>query len=144
VLILLTASCSRKSVHPPDDERFGKWSVNFSTNPQGDIDKALMSLDEGEVTFTRKPTTIDPKLLPQLAGPYETPTGAKFKVVFSEDGNLSIVFPGQPDEKLIPYQGLKFRVPEFSDVIFEFVVENGQVKSLKQRDASGEYTFTRK
>jgi CubicO group peptidase (beta-lactamase class C family) len=128
----------------PDDERFGKWSVSFSTNPQGDIDKAVMSLDEGEVTFTRKPTTIDPKLLAQLAGPYETPNGAKFTVVLSEDGNLSIIFPGQPDEKLIPYKGLKFRIPEFSDVILEFVVENGQVKSLKQRDASGEYTFMRK
>jgi CubicO group peptidase (beta-lactamase class C family) len=128
----------------PDDERFGKWSVNFSTNPQGDIDKAVMSLDEGEVTFTRKPTAIDPKLLAQLAGPYETPNGAKFKVVLSEDGNLTLIYPGQPDEKLIPYKGLKFRIPEFSDVILEFVVENGQAKALKQRDASGEYTFTRK
>jgi hypothetical protein len=38
----------------------------------------------------------------------------------------------------------KFRIPEFSDVIFEFVMENGQVKSLKRRDASGEYKLTRK
>jgi len=28
----------------PDDEQDGKWSVNFQTNPQGDIDKATMSL----------------------------------------------------------------------------------------------------
>ena len=39
----------------PDDEIYGKWSVNFLTNPQGELDKVLMSLDEGEVTFTRKP-----------------------------------------------------------------------------------------
>ena len=118
--------------------------MNFSTNPQGDVDRALMSLDEGEVTFTRKPTTIDPKLLQQFTGPYETPTGGKFQVVLKEDGSLSIVFTGQPEQKLVPYKGLQFRIPEFSDVIFEFVVENGQVKSLKQRDASGEFTFTRK
>src|SRR2546428_10726865 len=30
----------------PDDEQDGKWSVNFSTNPQGEIAKALVSLDE--------------------------------------------------------------------------------------------------
>jgi hypothetical protein len=45
----------------PDDERFGKWSVNFSTNPQGDIDRALMSLDEAEVTFVRRHQTLDGK-----------------------------------------------------------------------------------
>ena len=28
----------------PDDEIDGKWSVNFLTNPQRDIDKAVMSL----------------------------------------------------------------------------------------------------
>src|SRR6202521_356847 len=38
----------------PNDEEDGKWSVNFSTNPQGDIDKATMSLDEGEVTLVRR------------------------------------------------------------------------------------------
>ena len=37
----------------PDDEQDGMWSVNFSTNPQGDIDKATMSLDEAEATFTQ-------------------------------------------------------------------------------------------
>ena len=29
-------------------------------------------------------------------------------------------------------------------MVFEFVVENGQVKALKQRDPSGEYVFHRK
>jgi len=31
---------------------------------------------------------------------------------------------------------LKSLIPEFSDLIFEFATENGQVKSFKQRDAS--------
>lgn len=35
----------------PDDLQDGKWSVNFSTNPQGDTDKAKCPLDEPEATF---------------------------------------------------------------------------------------------
>ena len=128
----------------PDDERFGRFSVNFLTNPQGDIDKAVISLDESEVAFTRKPETLDAKMLALLAGTYETQTGFKFQVVLKEDGNLYLVFPGQADEKLIPYKGLIFRIKLFSDVVFEFVMENGQVKSLKQRDPGGENVFTRK
>ena len=80
----------------PDDEIDGKWSVNFRTNPQGDIDQAVMSLDEAEAVFTRKPETIDPKLLSQLAGAYETPGGVKIQVSLAPDGKLSLVLPGQP------------------------------------------------
>jgi hypothetical protein len=129
----------------PDDERFGRWSVNFLTNPQGAVDRAVMSLDEAEVTFTRKPETLDPGLLRQLTGTYETATGFKFDVVLKEeDGNLYLAVPGQPEEQLIPYKGLTFRIQEFSDVVFEFVSEDGQIKSLKQRAPSGEFVFTRK
>lgn len=129
----------------PDDERYGKWSVNFLTNPQGDVDKAVMSLDEAEATFTRKPEALDLKLLQQLAGTYETATGFKFQVVLKEvDNSLYFMVPGQPEEKLIHYKGLRFRLQEFSDVMLEFVEENGQIKALKQRDPSGEYVFTRK
>jgi CubicO group peptidase (beta-lactamase class C family) len=128
----------------PDDELYGKWSVNFQTNPQGDIDKAVMSLDEAEALFTRKPEALESGLLKQLAGTYETPTGSKFQVTLKENSVLFLVFPGQPEIKLIHYKGLKFRLKEFSDLVFEFVIENGEVKALKQRDPSGEYVFTRK
>ena len=128
----------------PNDELYGKWSVNFATNPQGDIDKAIMSLDEAEAVFTRKPEILNPDLLAKLAGTYEAPTGVKFQIVMKEDGNLYLTFPGQPDEMLIPYKGLKFRIKQFSDMLFEFIVENGQVKGLKETDPSGVYIFTRK
>ncbi len=128
----------------PNDELWGKWSVNFGTNPQGDVDKAVMSLDEGEVAFTRRPQALDPKLVQQLVGTYETPTGVKFQVVGKDDGGLFLVFFGQPPEKLVPYKGLQFRIQRFSDFIFEFVVANGQVTALKQKSPVGEYTFTRK
>jgi CubicO group peptidase (beta-lactamase class C family) len=126
-----------------DDELYGKFSISFGTNPQGDIDKAVMSLDEAEAVFTRKADKLGPEMLAKLVGTYETPTGIKFQVVLKEDGSLCLVFPGQPEEALISYKGLKFRIKTFSDVIFEFVVENGQVKALKQTDPSGENVFKR-
>ena len=128
----------------PDDERYGKWSVNFLTNPQGDVDKASMSLDEAEATFTRRPETLDPAVLRGLAGTYETPTGTKFQVVLKESGSLVLVLPGQPERRLIPYKALKFHVPEFADEIWEFVVQNGQATAVRQRDPSGEFTYPRK
>jgi hypothetical protein len=41
-------------------------------------------------------------------------------------------------------KGLKFRTPQFSDAIFEFIVENGQVKALRQIDPGGEVTLPKK
>lgn len=127
----------------PDDEEYGRWSLNFVTNPQGDVDRAVMSLDEAETTFTRRAESADPALLARLAGAYLTPTGSKVMVAVGENGGLRLVVPGQPDVELLPYKGLTFKIKEFADVTFEFVIENGAVRSLKQRDPSGEFTLKR-
>ncbi|HKY27406.1 MAG TPA: serine hydrolase [Pyrinomonadaceae bacterium] len=128
----------------PDDEQDGKWSVNFLTNPQGDVDKATMSLDEAEATFKRRPPTVSDEMAQKLAGTYETPSGAKFQVVMKPGAGLNIVNPGQPEQKLIPYKPLKFRIEEFADVVIEFVEENGQITAIKTIDPSGEYVAKRK
>jgi hypothetical protein len=127
----------------PDDEQYGRFSVNFRTSPQGEIDSAVISLDEAEAVFTRKPETLDPALLEKLAGDYVTPTKVKFQVLYQPGAGLSLAFPGGPPQKLIPIKGLKFRTPQFADDIWEFVMENGKVTALKERDPSGEFTFTR-
>ena len=127
----------------PDDEQYGKFSVNFRTDPQGDIDNAVMSLDEAEVVFTRKPEALDTKVLEKLAGVYLTPSKVKFEVLYQPGTGLSLGFPGSPPQKLILVKGLQFRTPQFADTIYEFVMENGQVKALKERDPSGEFTFPR-
>ena len=127
----------------PDDERFGKWAVNFLTNPQGDVNQVATFIDLAEVTFTRQAKALELQLLKQLAGPYETPAEFKLQVALKEDNFLYLVFPGEPEEKLIPSKNLSFQVPRFSDVIFEFVMENGRVEALKQKDPSGEYLFKR-
>jgi hypothetical protein len=128
----------------PDDERDGKWSVNFRTNPQGDVDQAVMSLDEAEAVFTRKPDALDPRLLAQLAGAYEMPSGMKAQITFVQNGALSLVLPGSPPYPLNHTKGMKFRIPQFYDRVFEFVMENGQVKALREKDPSGEFSFPRK
>jgi hypothetical protein len=127
----------------PDDEQYGKFSVNFRTNPQGDIENAVMSLDEAEVVFTRKPEALDAKLLEKLAGVYLTPSRVKLEVQYQPGTGLSLVFPGGPPLKLIQVKGLQFRTPQFADTIYEFVVDNGQVKALKERDPSGEFAYPR-
>ncbi len=128
----------------PDDEENGKWSVNFRTNPQGDVDQAVMSLDEAEAVFVRKPDTIDPKLMSQIPGTYETPTGFKIQVSLAADGKLSLVLPGQPPIPLTQVKGLVFRTAQFSDRTLEFLVQDGQVKALKQKNPGGEFTFPKK
>ena len=62
----------------PNDEQFGSFSVNFRTNPQGDIDTAVISLDEAEAAFIRKPDRLGPEMLAKLAGTYALPTGQTF------------------------------------------------------------------
>lgn len=127
----------------PDDECFGKWSVNFLTNPQGEVDRLAMSVSQEEEIFTRQAETLDSQLLAQLAGTYKTATDFKFQVVLKQDNCLYIIVPGQPEEELIPYKEFTFRVRRISDMTFEFVMKNGEVKALKQKLPSGEYTLER-
>jgi CubicO group peptidase (beta-lactamase class C family) len=127
----------------PDDEQYGKFSVNFRTNPQGDIESAVISLDQAEAVFTRKPEALEASLLEELAGVYLTPSKAKFEVRYQPGTGLSIAFPGAPPQKLIHVKRMQFRTPLFADDIYEFVLDNGQVKALKERTPSGEYTFQR-
>ncbi len=128
----------------PDHEVYGKMSVNFRTNPQGDVEKAVMSLDEAEAVFTRKPEKLDAELLEKLAGTYVLPNGVTFEIVLKNGTDVYLRNIGQEDQKLTHYKGLKFRIEAFSDVIFEFVVENGTVKALKQIIPAGEYVFPKK
>jgi len=130
----------------PDDEEDGKWSVNFLTNPQGEIHQAELSLDEAAVHFTRRvPAALSSAAtLQQYLGTYETPNGGKFDVVLRPDGTLAIQYAGGTFQNLIPWQPRRFRIKEFPDVVFEFVLANGRVTELRQTDPGGEYKFVRK
>lgn len=128
----------------PDDESDGKFSLNFRTNPQGDCDQVAVSMDHAEILFTRKPPVFDPKLLSKLAGSYEMPSGVKVQISYSPGTGLTFLDPEQAARPMQAVKELQFRLPERSDLILEFIIENGEVKTLKLRDPSGEFSFPRK
>ena len=76
-----------------------------------------------------------------MAGEYETPTGTKVQVKYQPNAGLSLVSPGSPPVSLTQIKAFRFRTPQFADVVFEFVVDGGQVRALKQRDPGGEVSF---
>lgn len=128
-----------------DDEQDGKWSLNFGTSSQGEIDRILISLDEAEVTFTRG---VDPSLalsttLRPYAGRYLTASGVKIDIVLREDGTFGLQYPGAPFQPLQPWKPHKFRIKEFADVVIEFELEDGRVTALTQTDPSGRYRLER-
>jgi hypothetical protein len=59
-------------------------------------------------------------------------------------GDVLLLSPGAPPLALVHEKGLVFRHPRFSDATIEFVLENGQVKGLKQKDPSGEVLLPRR
>jgi hypothetical protein len=125
----------------PDDEQDGKFSLNFRTNPMGEIDSLDISLDEAAVTFTRRvpPALSSDATLQTYAGTYISPSGGKTVLTFQPGKGLSI--RGGPD--LQPWRPNQFRVKEFPDVVFSFTVEAGKVVAMRERDPSGEYVFPR-
>lgn len=128
-----------------NDEQDGKWSVNFMTNPQGEIDRAEISLDESAVVFTRRvpPILAAQATLRQYVGTYRTVSGNKFDAVIRPGGTLALQYANGSFQNLIPWQPHRFRVKEFPEVVFEFTVANGKVTELKQSDLGGEFRFVR-
>lgn len=125
-----------------DDEEDGFYSLNYQTNPQGEIDRFVISLDEGEVTFMKK---IDANLskietLTKYAGKYKIGTNI-VNVILKNKNHLFI--GGAPDIELIPYKPNLFKTKEFADYTIEFVIENGNVTAMKQKDGTGEYEIKR-
>lgn len=125
-----------------NDEEVGLYSLNYQTNPQGDIDRFVISLDEGEVTFKKKPdenlNTVE--ILSKYAGTYKVGTNS-FQIILKDKNHLFL--KGAPDIEFIPYKPNTFKTKEFADMTFEFIIENGKVKSVIQKDGSGQYEIMR-
>jgi hypothetical protein len=128
----------------PNDEQFGIWSLNFTTDPQGGIDGLIVSLDEAQATFVHKADVSlnDPKVLSMYTGEYEA---AGTTITVELTGNdLFIIVPGQPRYQLVPVKQHSFRLKQFADLRIDFIVENGEVIAFKQVDPSGEYRVEKK
>jgi CubicO group peptidase (beta-lactamase class C family) len=123
----------------PNDEEWGLFSLNFITNPQGDIDGFNISLDENQTIFTKSSdeSLNNPDILIKYIGKYKS--GGTFLNIELIDNALFLIIPGQPRYHLLAVKPNIFRIKEFSDYRFEFVIENDSVKGFKQVDPSGEY-----
>lgn len=121
-----------------DDQEDGLYSLNYQTNPQGEVDRFVVSMDEGEVIFMKKidASLSTPETLSKYVGKYKIGSNA-LKIVLKNYNQLFI--EGAPDLELIPYKTNLFKVKQFSDTSIEFIIENGKVVAMKQKDGSGEY-----
>lgn len=121
-----------------NDEEVGFYSLNYQTNPQGEIDRFVVSMDEGEVTFAKKADAglSTEETLKQYTGTYKIGT-SKIEVVLKNKNHLFIA--GSPDLELIPYKPHLFKTKEYADFTIEFILENGKVTAMKQKDGTGEY-----
>lgn len=119
----------------PDDEDFGKWSLNFEINPQGEIGSAMVSIDEGQVEFIKKTdeTLANPELLKQYVGKYEI-GGSQFEIILRNDKLTAL---GTTDDVLIPYKKNIFKVEKFDDMQIEFLEVGDKITGLKYKTPSG-------
>ncbi|GAL82523.1 beta-lactamase [Algibacter lectus] len=119
----------------PNDEILGKWSINFSVSPQGEISTAVISIDEGQVTFNKKTdeSLSNPEILSLYTGTYEY-AGSEFELKI-KDNKLTML--GTTDEVLIPYKKHIFKVEKFDDMQIEFTEKNNKISGMKYKAPSG-------
>jgi CubicO group peptidase (beta-lactamase class C family) len=127
----------------PDDEVYGKWSVNFSIDPQGEISALTMALDEAEAVFKRCAEPIEASLAAKLVGTYATPSGYKCQVIQKNGAQLYFVEPGQLDRPLNPYRALEFRSPSAANIIYRFTMTEGVVTGMTYKTPTGEYPLSK-
>ncbi len=113
-----------------DDEVHGKWSVNFSSDAQGEISALTMTLDEAEAVFKRVPEPIDAAIAAKLVGTYATPSGFKCQVIQKAGGQLVLTVPGELNRPLQPYRGFEFRSAAVSNMVYRFELEADVVTGL--------------
>lgn len=122
-----------------DDEWQGKWTLNFSVDALGDVGSVTIALDQAETRFTRRPPRPGRDELEALAGTYVTATGLKWQVVVKDGDRLFWVLPGSPDWELAPWKPMRFRIPQFSDRVYAFELEEGRVARMKITAPEGVY-----
>lgn len=127
----------------PDDELRGKWSLNFVTDPLGDISGVRMVLDQAEAEFTRLAPAPGAHELAALAGEYETVSGLRWQVLVKNGARLHLCFPGAPDSELAPYKPSRFRIPQFPDRVYEFGADESGRFRLRITGPEGVYVLMR-
>jgi CubicO group peptidase (beta-lactamase class C family) len=129
----------------PDDEEHGRWTVNFLTGVNGDVDRAEMPIDGGVVVFRRRIpaalTNVD--TLRRFVGTYGSSSVTTINVVLRADSSLAIKDSRGGFQRLVPVQPNRFRLSELPDVLLEFSVLEGRATAIRASDPAGELTFHR-
>jgi len=129
----------------PDDEEHGRWTVNFLTGVNGDVDRAEMPIDGGVVVFRRRIpaalTNVD--TLRRFVGTYGASSVTTINVVLRADSSLAIKDSRGGFQRLVPVQPNRFRLSELPDVLLEFSVLEGRATAIRASDPAGELTFHR-
>ncbi|WP_179952062.1 serine hydrolase [Marinicella rhabdoformis] len=125
----------------PNDESFGKWSLNFNISPQGEISSATVSIDEGQITFDKKPddSLSNLETLAQYVGKFEY-AGSEIELKIKE-GQLTLL--GTTEDVLMPYKPHVFKIEKFADIQIEFVFKDKEVKGMQFKVPSGVYEYTK-
>ena len=90
-------------------------AFQFMTDIYGEVHELRVDLDpfsvENPVSFIRRYEEEEPgkEILSRLSGEY-TVLGSPVTIIFTEEEQLVMSIPGQPDYKLEPIGGLKFRI----------------------------------
>lgn len=122
----------------PDDEDFGKWSLNYLINPQGEIGSFTVSLDQKEAKFVKKvdPLLSNPKVLQQYVGFYGDES-FEFEVKMTGE---KLTYGGL-NTALIPHKPHVFKVENFDDRLIEFIVETNGVEGIRLKYSEGILEF---
>jgi hypothetical protein len=130
----------------PDDEQDGKWTVNFLTGVNGEVDRVEMPIDETTIVFERRIPAVlsNVDTLRRYVGSYGTSTPARFDVVLRADSSLAIRDSRGGFQRLVPVRPNRFRVRELPDLEIEFSVVEGRATAVRASDAAGERTFPRR
>ncbi|MEM9051201.1 MAG: serine hydrolase [Bacteroidota bacterium] len=126
----------------PDNEDFGKWSLNYNISPQGDINSITMNIDEGQVIFEKlaDANLSNPEVLAQYEGKYDY-AGNELELKI-KDGKLTML--GPPDQLFVPIKKHLFRVERQDDFQIEFILEGEIVKGFSYKTPGGVYEVNRK
>ncbi|MFN3557338.1 MAG: serine hydrolase [Bacteroidales bacterium] len=118
------------------DEDFGKWSLNFLINPQGEIGSFVVSLDQKQAEFIRKPdpalSTIE--VLSQYIGFFGDETfETEVRIV---GGKLLF-----GSTELVPHKKHVFKVKDFDNRLVEFVAQDNKVTAIQLKNEYGVFEF---
>lgn len=123
--------------------------VQFQMNQLGEINAALMSLEDGlkEMEFTRKPKgkALTRDELKKFEGVYEMAPGEEAKIYLKGENTLYAFVEGQPEYELVAVDKNKFVIKTLSGFSLLFIEdEKGEVTAVSFSQPNGTFKANKK